>query len=564
MSRATRLFLLSTIASGLCFFLASAQLPAIDFIRGDANGDMRVSVTDVYSALKWLHGGAEVPCGAAMDVDDDGIILPDTDCAALMLYLFSDGQPPVAPFPEPGRDPTGLPVLARCDSYGTGVPFEDPVAKLAVLDATVAGGGERLAVITVSMSNGYEVGACSLSILDEAGVLDDHDGGAGNISTRRLPDAWTYPDTWEGDNCTDQGFAGARLRGGRIDVGVLGCYDTHLVIESGQDRPVVEVRACVKPGTAAGDYPLTLVEGELSHSSWFPPYPQGWPAVLPVLASGILHVEQDVTESACKPPPAIEDVHILFKLEDASVFPGSAFAEPFSIKVDRATSGFSYSIDFNEEILQATAARKLWQKPDGTPYDFERFEINNSNATPGSAGLDEGYLAGAAIVSLTDTRVVLPPGEEVQVIEFEFMVDTSAPAGTTSLAFVDGAQGSEGGVPNKIIAGGKDITPALASSFVFVNARINIIGDTMPFVRGDSNRDDVVNISDAVHTLGFLFLGGTQSVCPDAADTNDDGRLDISDPIGTLQFLFLGASAPPEPSGTPGSDPTEDLLHGCL
>ena len=60
------------------------------------------------------------------------------------------------------------------------------------------------------------------------------------------------------------------------------------------------------------------------------------------------------------------------------------------------------------------------------------------------------------------------------------------------------------------------------------------------FRRGDVEPDGTVLISDAIRTLGFLFLGDAELPCPDAADWNDDGRLDISDPVGMLGWLFLG------------------------
>jgi hypothetical protein len=81
------------------------------------------------------------------------------------------------------------------------------------------------------------------------------------------------------------------------------------------------------------------------------------------------------------------------------------------------------------------------------------------------------------------------------------------------------------------------------------------------FLRGNSNGDVAVDISDAVYTLAFLFLGGPSPSCRDAADANDDGAIDISDAVYTLAFLFLGGPAPPPPGPTvPGPDPTEDAL----
>jgi len=80
------------------------------------------------------------------------------------------------------------------------------------------------------------------------------------------------------------------------------------------------------------------------------------------------------------------------------------------------------------------------------------------------------------------------------------------------------------------------------------------------FLRGDSNDSRVVDISDAVTTLNFLFLGGVAIPCLDAADANDDGRLDVSDPVSVLDFLYLGDAPPPEPYPECGTDSTADAL----
>lgn len=81
-----------------------------------------------------------------------------------------------------------------------------------------------------------------------------------------------------------------------------------------------------------------------------------------------------------------------------------------------------------------------------------------------------------------------------------------------------------------------------------------------PFLRGDADGDGVVDITDPIVTLGYLFLGAGALPCDDAADANDDGKIDVSDPVSTLNFLFLGAGPLPEPSAEKGQDPTSDLL----
>jgi hypothetical protein len=81
------------------------------------------------------------------------------------------------------------------------------------------------------------------------------------------------------------------------------------------------------------------------------------------------------------------------------------------------------------------------------------------------------------------------------------------------------------------------------------------------FIRADANGDGNVDLSDAVATLMYLFMGGVAH-CRDASDANDDGILNMTDPIFVLHFLFLGGSAPPWPFPDQGWDSTDDTL-GC-
>lgn len=85
-----------------------------------------------------------------------------------------------------------------------------------------------------------------------------------------------------------------------------------------------------------------------------------------------------------------------------------------------------------------------------------------------------------------------------------------------------------------------------------------------PFLRGDSNNDGNVDLSDAIHSLEHLFLGGPPPSCPDAGDSDDNSLLEIHDAILILDWLFRsrGHLAPPGPESC-GPDPTEDTLPPC-
>jgi len=82
------------------------------------------------------------------------------------------------------------------------------------------------------------------------------------------------------------------------------------------------------------------------------------------------------------------------------------------------------------------------------------------------------------------------------------------------------------------------------------------------FVRGDGNGDGVVDLSDAVFALSYLFQGSAVLSCLKAIDANDDGVVDIADPIYALGYLFGGGPRIPPPQAPGGLDTTADDL-GC-
>lgn len=80
------------------------------------------------------------------------------------------------------------------------------------------------------------------------------------------------------------------------------------------------------------------------------------------------------------------------------------------------------------------------------------------------------------------------------------------------------------------------------------------------FRRGDSNADGQFNLSDAVFTLSFLFLGTATPTCADALDADDSGSINLTDAVFGLGYLFLGGPPPLPPFGDCGVDPTADPL----
>lgn len=76
-----------------------------EFIRGDANTDGLIEISDVAFTLTHLFQGGEAECRDALDANDDGRV-DLADGIFGLSYLFGSGELPPAPFAWCGVDPT--------------------------------------------------------------------------------------------------------------------------------------------------------------------------------------------------------------------------------------------------------------------------------------------------------------------------------------------------------------------------------------------------------------------------------------------------------------------------
>lgn len=151
----------------------------------------------------------------------------------------------------------------------------------------------------------------------------------------------------------------------------------------------------------------------------------------------------------------------------------------------------------------------------------------------------------------------LPGGDDQVLTQLVFDVSRSAPQGAvTRIDLLNDSEVSR--IFNIFTVNRFSKLPTLNGSSV------RVLNFTPPFprffLRGDVDGNGVVEITDAVNLLNFLFLGGRAPNCLDAADFQDRGHVDISDAISVLGFLFLGGTAPRVPFPNAGIDPTEDDL----
>ncbi|HEQ98875.1 MAG TPA: hypothetical protein ENO22_05995 [candidate division Zixibacteria bacterium] len=63
-------------------------------------------------------------------------------------------------------------------------------------------------------------------------------------------------------------------------------------------------------------------------------------------------------------------------------------------------------------------------------------------------------------------------------------------------------------------------------------------------IRGDANGDQVLNVSDAVHIINFVFLNGAPPVTQCGGDANNDAQMNVSDAVYIINYVFVNGSAP--------------------
>ena len=185
----------------------------------------------------------------------------------------------------------------------------------------------------------------------------------------------------------------------------------------------------------------------------------------------------------------------------------------------------------------------------------------NSCSPPATSGLS---LARGITYLASDTFLAtVEPGAF-----FQFDGDTCFPLSATSLP-LDGL-GECGSAENAV----NGIVNVLNVAFVGVGvtntvAQVLVTPAGDGFIRGDSDSDDAVDLTDVLHIADYIFQGGAVPDCLDAADANDDGQISISDALYLIFYIYLGGEVPPppfqDPFGvlTPGLDPTFLDGLGC-
>jgi hypothetical protein len=274
---------------------------------------------------------------------------------------------------------------------------------------------------------------------------------------------------------------------------------------------------------------------------------------------------------AVRPAPTTDDV---IRVGDVVAAPGETVEIPVYVTNSRPVQAFQLVIGYDPAVLsispynghsgsnpnlsfEGTAYESLhFSTEDGTPF-------NELRAQP-----EYGVITVGILGCIGHSDYPIPPGTDVLFVKIIATVVESVPPGTVISLEPTNGPGGQGVGPyrmrNELTCDGAALYASLVPQRV--PGRLMIVGDFLDFLRADANGDATVDLSDAISTLGFLYLGEESPACPDAADADDNGALDITDPILTLNYLFQGsgmAGGGASLAASCAQDATSDDLGPC-
>jgi hypothetical protein len=245
-----------------------------------------------------------------------------------------------------------------------------------------------------------------------------------------------------------------------------------------------------------------------------------------------------------------------FFMRRVNGFPGETEIQiPILLSTSTEADGFT--------VCVSADPRKVWLERIDLPESYPG-DIHAELSPQYTDRLREGYLARSVFMDYLapfegnklprSRRVVAgtlvfglsPEVREGEKIQIQF-TDLSSPGDARPVPF------------NEIVNDGRSIRPSLDSK----GLEITVAPQGSLFVRGDSNRDLSINITDVVVILRYLFIGEDRLTCLDPLDVDDSGHIDITDGIVLAEFLFGRGLSPALPFPNPGLDLTEDDLGSC-
>jgi VCBS repeat protein len=170
------------------------------------------------------------------------------------------------------------------------------------------------------------------------------------------------------------------------------------------------------------------------------------------------------------------------------------------------------------------------------PYPFDLADSFTRIANLGQHWQDpskKGAISAVVMKSLEHMALQPRLTQRIARLSVEATIPAGGDCARVSIHYENGGRSTVSGpVYNVVTLKGRSYPPVLGSTTVLICPT--------QFRRGDANSDRLVDISDPIFTLSYLFLGGLSPACLESGNANDDALLDLSDPVYLLESLFLG------------------------
>ena len=280
-------------------------------------------------------------------------------------------------------------------------------------------------------------------------------------------------------------------------------------------------------------------------------------------SSGEYVVRLSVSGPGGKSP--LVDAHPIFVLDprneihvaDVKVFPGQKGVYlPVIATHDQPTQGYTVAATFDPSVIEVRKAEFYGTNVSGLVPELFAVSISKDP--------DDPFVTAGMLFDVTDPfdGRVMPPGTDLRILNIIVDVRADAVPGSRTQMLLKNHVGRPP-LNNIFTVNGFSVLPTIGEGGTISIAHLEFPPPRF-FIRGDTDGNGEVNVTDTISTLAHLFLGGQPPDCADAADVSDDGVLDISDALYALGFLFRATSYPPPPFPAPGLDPTDDDLAPCL
>ncbi|MBA4683882.1 MAG: hypothetical protein H2076_02630 [Planctomycetes bacterium] len=198
-----------------------------------------------------------------------------------------------------------------------------------------------------------------------------------------------------------------------------------------------------------------------------------------------------------------------------------------------STQGFSMGLQHDDSLLTIDSVD--WNSDLGFDPDFAGVNLLANGWTIGVVY----SFTGANTLAFETETAVLSAGYSSVASALAGLLDPT----DTALTWTD-SLGSPP-VANVVVVGGGSIEAELTNGSVSLFPQY--APPDVPFIRGNCNGDDTVDIADGIWILNDLFQGGPTGTCLVACDANDDSLMDAADAIFVISYRLLSGPAPSAP-----------------